>query len=309
MIGGSGFHFLPAVGSIVSNSLARRGRLGATLALLLCGIGLPCPGRAHEYWLTASNYAAAIGDTVSISAWVGTGFRGDIRGWDPKRSVGFRALDAAPRSLADGLPEYATTWARVPVSDNTGLLVTYVSNFARLELPAAAFDRYLALEGLTEPLALRRAAGGVLPGRERYRRCAKAWVGGRGATRYGARTGQPIELIPTSDPTREADLVFRVEFGGSPLPGALVRVWRQELVDGVPLSPASRDSVPPIAEVRSGRDGTVRLKLRGPGEYLVGAVHMEACANRAVADWESSWASFTFARPDPGRRGSRPPTR
>jgi hypothetical protein len=36
------------------------------------------------------------------------------------------------------------------------------------------------------------------------------------------------------------------------------------------------------------------------GEWLIGVVHMVPCREREAADWESYWASLTFA-PEPLR--------
>lgn len=264
------------------------------LGLLL----LPWTAASHEFWLMPSSYFPAPSDTIRITAWVGTGFRGDGRTFTHARCVDFRVLGKVPRSLSRLVAEDDSIWARVEAPDHDGALVAYTSNFAFIELAGQEFEAYLALEGLEAPRQALRAGGN--PGgrqRERYRRCLKTWVGRPGSAACSSLAHQPLELIPLTDPTVDRPATFRLELGGHRLPGALVRAWRRPLQpDGVPFSPAERDSLPPLTEGRTDSVGVVRLNLNGPGEYLVSAVHMTACADRAVADWESNWAAFTFGR-------------
>ena len=50
---------------------------------------------------------------------------------------------------------------------------------------------------------------------------------------------------------------------------------------------------------RANQNGRILLRLSGPGPYLLAAVDMSAApANlRDRADWQSTWASLTFAGP------------
>jgi hypothetical protein len=74
-----------------------------------------------------------------------------------------------------------------------------------------------------------------------------------------------------------------------------------------------RDSVAVAQAVRSDANGDVRLDVGAPGEWLVSAVHMlpasqtQHAPGTPDADWESTWASLTFARlaPDPARQRAR----
>jgi hypothetical protein len=53
---------------------------------------------------------------------------------------------------------------------------------------------------------------------------------------------------------------------------------------------------------RTDANGRVVLRVDAPGEWLLSTVHMEACPDPGVADWQSWWASLTFAWPArPGR--------
>jgi hypothetical protein len=174
-------------------------------------------------------------------------------------------------------------------------MVAFESDFLPIELPAAQFNLYLKAEGLDRVLTARN--GSLVPGRERYRRCAKAWLAGREGARATDSVGLPLELVPAATPGAAPELSIRVLWGGRPLAGALVKAWRTTLSpEGLPRPAFDRDSVQVAWQGRSNADGRVTIPVRDGGEWLVSTVHMERCPDLRQADWESTWASLTFAR-------------
>jgi uncharacterized GH25 family protein len=268
----------------------------ATL-LLLMGALVSASARAHEYWLSPSRYRGMAGDTVEVSAHIGTGFRGELKPYAASRVVRFSLRHARSIDIAHLARNGDAVMARFLLPDQGGALLAYEGSFADLELPGPQFDAYLALEGLEEPLAARRKTGTSLPGRERYARCGKTWISGADPGRLLAPAGLTFELTPLADPTRASQVRVRATYRGRPLAGALVRAWRRPLAPGgQPFDPAARDSVPPVAQARTDREGVATLALSGGGEWLLSAVHMVPSADPGEADWESWWASLTFAR-------------
>src|SRR5690349_16415211 len=162
-----------------------RPRRPAPLSLLAVTLAMfaPLAAHAHQYWLAPSRYDAAPGQSVGIGAIAGTGFRGERKPWSPARAVRLVARTSRLVDLAPAASIGEETWVRFAPADPGGAMLAYESNFTSIELPAAAFDAYLAEEGLDGPLATRRAAHATIPGRERYRRCAKAWLFGADETR------------------------------------------------------------------------------------------------------------------------------
>jgi len=275
-------------------------RLLPTFVLLaLC----PLPAHAHEFWLTPSSYAAAKGDTISIACYVGTGFRGERKPYASPRTIGLTLRTLKNIDLTPATTNGDIVYARFIAPDDGGALVAYQSNFTPIELPAPEFDAYLKLEGLDEPLAARAKLGDKAgKGRERYARCPKTWIAGRDAQRVLAPVGLPLEIVPLADPTAGATLSVRVLYHGKPLPNALVRGWNEPFLRGfVPRDAADRDSVGPSTGARTNRDGVATLDVTRAGEWMVSATHMVPSENRNEADWQSLWASLTFARP-----GKRP---
>lgn len=276
----------------------------AIAALLVCTAA--SPALAHEYWLALSRYAAAPGDTIDIRAFAGTGFRGELKPWAAPRAVRFALRGPKELDLKEAAVNADPVWAKFVVPDASGVLLAFESNFAKIELPARQFEAYLEAEGLDGPLTARRRAVTLSPGRERYARCAKAWVAGsdRGAaSRVLTPIGLPLEIVPLADPTRAGSLRVRVLERGVPLAGVRVKAWRQPLDgQGRPRDAGSRDSVNVAADARTGPGGIATLSIAGDGEWLISAVRMVRCPDPAEADWESHWASLTFAR---GAKGAR----
>ncbi|HEY2953709.1 MAG TPA: DUF4198 domain-containing protein [Candidatus Eisenbacteria bacterium] len=253
---------------------------------------------AHEFWLSPSTYRAGARDTVAVSTWAGTGFRGEAKPWAAPRAVRFTLRTTREFDLRPAATNGDLTWARLVLPDQGGAMIGFESNFADIELEAAEFDRYLTLEGLDGPLRARQTLGSREgAGRERYGRCPKTWIAGADAKRATAPLGLPLELVPLADPTRASPLRLRLLDHGKPLAGALVRAWHRPLEGtGRPADPATRDSVGMALEARTDAGGMVTLDTSRPGEWLVSAVHMIPSGDRAEADWESRWASLTFAR-------------
>ena len=79
------------------------------------------------------------------------------------------------------------------------------------------------------------------------------------------------------------ELPVRLLYQGKPLAGALVMALQRGRPDKV--------------TARSDSRGRALLKLDRPGFWLVKAVHMIPAPADAGADWESLWASLTFALP------------
>ena len=280
----------------------RRSSTIPTLGLLLLAA---CAGAAtaHPFWLNVSDHLPKQGETVTVGACSGTGFRGEAKPRASDRCVDFSRYTYRRFALTPIGQEGETVWAQQAYMDTAGGWVQYRSTFASIELPADEFDQYLTDEGLDAPLAVRSRIEPRPPGRERYRRCCKAWLEGLDERRATRPLGHTLELVPRSRPGASPELRVRVLWRGRPLAGVLVKTWCQPLTpDGRTRPVVERDSVAVTQQTRSDATGEVRLDVRSAGEWLVSAVHMEpapqvkAMSGVPEADWESTWASLTFAR-------------
>jgi len=266
-------------------------------ACLCAALLLPTCAWAHEYWLTLDRWQVPAGQEVTLSALSGTGFRGERKPYAPDRVVKLVARTGVLLDLRPNGESGEMAWARFSPSDDGGAMFGYQSTFVPIELPAAQFDAYLKDEGLDAPFATRRAAHATNPGRERYRRCAKAWLTGDDVTRATRPLGLSLEIVPLAVPGRDAKLQVIVLVEGRPLANALVKAWRAPLdTGGMAPDPETRDSTAVAARVRTDSQGRATLPVKARGEWLLSVVQMVPCTEPEQADWESTWASLTFAR-------------
>ena len=270
-------------------------------SLLLFGL----TAAAHEFWLEAPRFRLQPGQTVNVHTFVGENFAGEP--WTTKAAKILRLVrygpapadstDLTPRSFAE-TDTFRTgfTFARPGTH-----VVLLRSNNSFIELKADRFNAYLRDEGLDYALKLRQENGQeALPGRETYRRCAKTLIQvGEAATTspatdsaYRRVYGLPLELVPEQNPYRLAAdkaLTVRVLRAGKPAFGAAVQVWQRQ-PGGLPTTHYT---------TRANQNGRILLRISGPGPYLLAAVDMSAAPVklRDRADWQSTWASLTFAGP------------
>lgn len=255
---------------------------------------------AHDFWIEPSSFEPAPGATVALHLAVGQQWAGDPFPRNNQRIVRF--VLAGPQADAEGVRVEGVEGvdpAGVARVAGAGLyLAGYESNNAPLELEAQKFEDYLRLEGLENIVAERARRGESLSNsHEVYARCAKSLLRvrseamGTPARGFERVLGFTLELVPEKDPYTAGagvELPVRVLYRGKPLANALVIAMRK----AAPLQ---------TVQARSDRSGRVRLVLAEAGIWLVKAVHMIRLdpqrAQLESAEWQSYWASLTFALP------------
>ena len=260
---------------------------------------------AHEVWLEAPRFRLHPGDTVHVRAFVGQNFVGGP--WSNKaakiqRLIRFGPTPADTTNLTPKDFTETDTFRTAFTFARPGThLVLLQSTSSFIELPADKFTAYLREEGLDYALKLRQEnAENAKPGRETYSRCVKTLlqVGDPARVPLAADSacrhayGLPLELVPEQNPYRLAAdkaLTVRVLRAGRPAVGAAVQVWQRQ-PGGLP---------PTHYTTRANQSGRILLRLSGPGPYLLAAVDMRPAPARLRdrADWQSVWASLTFAGP------------
>ena len=247
---------------------------------------------AHNFWIEPSTLTPAPGQRLAVRLRVGIELKGDPVPRDPTLMKRFVAAGPSGDSPVPGVPN--TEPAGFEAFAAPGLYtIVYDSGRSPLELEAAKFEEYLKDEGLERISALRAHQGKSAAGaKEVFSRCAKSLlnVGNGGAGPGFERVfNQRLELVAEKNPYALAgggELPVRLLYEGKPLAGALVMALQRDRPDKV-------DKVMARTDAR----GRVTLKLDRPGFWLVKAVHMISAPPDAGADWESFWASLTFALP------------
>jgi uncharacterized GH25 family protein len=247
---------------------------------------------AHNFWIEPSTFTPAPGQRLSVRLRVGQELQGDPVPRDPSLMKRFVAVGPSGETPVPGVPN--TEPAGFEAFQTPGLYtIVYDSTRFPVALDAVKFETYLKEEGLDTITAARARQGkSATPAKEVFSRCAKALLavgtGNEGATGPGFDRvfGQRLELVAEKNPytlNGGGDLPVRLTYEGKPLAGALVMALQRGRPDKV--------------EARTDARGRVTLKLDRPGFWLIKAVHMIPAPADAGADWESFWASLTFALP------------
>jgi uncharacterized GH25 family protein len=261
----------------------RLARPAARLLGLAALLGAPLPACAHDFWISPASFRPEPGSRVALHLEVGERFEGARVPRAPDRIERFVLAGAGGNADVPGIAGADPAGvATIPAAG--AWLAGYRSRPTPIELPAETFESYLREEGLDRVLGARAARGeSGKPGREIYSRCAKALLvaGDRGAAGFDRVLGFRLEIVPETNPGAvPGEFVARLLFEGRPLEGALVSMIRK--------------GAPPLASVRSDREGRARFPVDAAGVWLVKAVHMLPAPDPAVADWESLWASLVF---------------
>jgi uncharacterized GH25 family protein len=272
--------------------IRRTGRPGGWLfTWLLPGAFLALPVHAHEFWIQPAEALPAPGSVLRLHLFVGDGLdQGKAYARNPDHMRHFTLWQDGQTLAVQGLPGWKP--AGVVKLGKPGLAIAgYASTHTLLTLDAAKFEAYLAEEGLQRIQRLRAQQGATgQPGREAFRRCAKALIRiGDASTPTGHdhRIGCDLELVPETSPFALApgdELAVQLLYQGLPQVDTRVNLF----VQGHP-------GVHSFAVTDT--QGRVRLPVADPGFHLISAVHMLPASGISGADWESIWASLTFRIP------------
>lgn len=249
-------------------------------------IAAAAPLLAHDMWIEPATFRADPGRIVTLRLRVGQDLLGDPLPRDPSLIQQFIVEDGAGRRPVPG--RTGGDPAGMVLANQAGVMVAgYRSHRGEVEQEAAKFAAYLKEEGLDNLPALRGWKAGNGKVSEVFSRCAKSLIAAGGTfNAAGDRTlGFALELTAGRNPysMRPGDeLPVRLTYESKPLAGALVVAINR-------MNPAAKVSA------RTDRDGCVRLKLAAGGMWLVKSVHMIPAPPGVRAEWESFWASLTFA--------------
>lgn len=271
----------------------RKGWPGWLLAVLL----LSAPVKAHDFWVEPPLFQTEPGQTVPAMIWVGDHGARERSPILAKRIVALRSV--GPGGVRDQLPGLdlggVAADMHLSLTEPGTHLLTLETDHAAIALPADRFNTYLQQEGLTPAIAWRRERGQEgRPGREIYCRRAKAILqvgrlhpGSAGIVTQA--TGLNLEIVPEVHPgllKQGQALPVRVLFDGAALAGAQVRL-SDLTANGRPLDQQVTD-----------HEGRARFAISRQGRWLLSVVWTKPIPDGIVADFETRFASLSFATGD-----------
>lgn len=259
---------------------------------LLAGLGLSAASLllAHDLFLKLDNYFLAPGETVRIAVLNGTFDRSEAA-VQPSRLDDLALVSPGGRTrLGSGAwsTDSTRSWLTVQAGGPGTYLVGASVRPNRIELTGEEFNEYLKEDGILDVLAARTRDHQLeRPARERYSKHVKAvfQVGEARTGDFGTVLGYPAEIVPLENPYQLAvggDLGVRCLVDGRPVAGQIV-LWGGEGPTGAI----------PQRSIRTGPDGTARVKLDAPGRWYVKFVHMVSLSEPDL-DYQSKWATLTL---------------
>ncbi len=262
-----------------------RSSLGKVVLFAVLLGSAPAIGSAHDFWIEASSYHPAIGETVQLGLRVGQDFMGDPVPRSTQIFDSFVVRDAAREWPVNGF-ENQDPAGMLRIERDGVAVVSYRSKANPLELPAQKFEEFLKMEGLTRIEALRVQRGETgKPDHEQFFRYVKTLLR-TGHTRprsIGHIPGFRYDIVPESDLWSTEPLRVQVLFEGKPAAGMRV-------------SALHRDDASAKASALTDAEGRATLQLPKKGVWLIKSVYMTEAPKDSGFDWESLWASFTFER-------------
>ena len=244
---------------------------------------------AHDMYILPETFFPGVGAKVRTGFHVGDSFPDSEVSGRIERLVSPRVLWKGGSAPIANLHVEGERDLGDLTASGAGELVAAVNTMpAFIELEPAKFTDYLKEEGLSEVIAWRSAhSESGKPGRERYSKFAKSVLLSGPPNGFGQeKVGFTIEIIP------EADL-YKVK-AGEALP--VLVLFRGKPAAGLQIETAwagKGESKTTIAG-RTGSDGRLKVPLPFAGRWRLHTIRRERCAEPAVADWESFWASLTM---------------
>lgn len=271
---------------------ASQSRIRVTLAvaLILATAGVL---DAHDLFFRADNFFVSPGTVVQLRALNGT-FSKSENSIAHDRLRDLSVVSPGGRAHPDH-SQWSTTGDTSVLTVRTSIPGTYVIGASLLPreitLKAADFNSYLLEDGIPDVLGSRKKSGEMgKDATERYSKHIKAMVqvGSKLSGDFSAVLGYPAEIVPLDNP-------YSMRAGGTLRVRALVdgnAVANQLVVTG---GRTQRGGVLRETRVRTDKSGVARIRLPSRGQWYVKFIHMEPYHGPERIDYQSKWATLTFA--------------
>jgi uncharacterized GH25 family protein len=272
---------------------------GVVLCASIVWITAALPARAHDFWLQPERFQISADSEAPFTLQVGHGPQRQRSPIPLRRITRFTALGPHVRTVDLGsrlaLGENARDGAWAFTVEGAWVVALETDFGAQSHLPAARFNDYLSVEGLT-PAVEERQRGGRSgeEGSERYCRQAKAIVqvgvwGAGDQSAVTARLGLELEIVLEDNPyapAGEGTLPVRVYYRNRPLAGALVKLTDLD------------DDAAPFETYVTDRGGRAHFTMPRRGRWLLNVIWTRPLPAREEVDFETIFSSLSFGFDD-----------
>ncbi|MEM8800366.1 MAG: DUF4198 domain-containing protein [Pseudomonadota bacterium] len=265
--------------------------------VLAVAVGASPPVIAHEMFLKPKDHTIPPGSTATIKLVNGTFYRSEnVIDRDRMRDVTIYGGGKIRHPLGDQWRDQGLATILTQDALDSGTYAIGVSTMPRdFSMTRDSFIKYLRHEGVMDTLADFQANSTLENVRERYAKHVRTivQVGETRSDEYGRAFGYPVEILLETNP-HDADVGDEVGFqvlrNGVPLPGQLVYAS----YGGYHAHNAEGDHERAIS-LRTDADGQAGFTVSTSGIWYLTLIHMEARENDPDVDYESNWATLTFA--------------
>lgn len=247
---------------------------------------------AHDFWIEPATFLPPLDKPLEVRVFVGDGFAVEKeRAFEKGATPRLELIGKTKTNLLSDGKEGETPYLRATIAKSGHHWLVLERERKTLRLEAEKFNEYLAEEGLERILDQRRLAKeDQKPGRERYSRYLKCLLraGDKGDDAWRQTCSCRLEIVPLADPyqLKPGDrLRVRVLFEGKPLPATQIVALHKTGEKVAKQTLKTNDA------------GEAEMKATSSGTWMLRLVHMRRCPDAAEGDWESFWASLTFAMP------------
>jgi uncharacterized GH25 family protein len=261
------------------------------LVICLLSLAVALTAHAHDLFLKFDSYFLKPNSKTTVRLLNGT-FRASEATVARERMIDVSII----KPVGERTHPPATGWrdeGNTSLLDlETGAAGTYVVGLSTksrdVEQKAAAFNDYLAHDGMPDTLAERRKNKELDKDvRRRYSKYVKAifQVGDERSDSYKTPLNYPVEIIPRQHPySLKAGQVLEVLClkDGQPLVNQFVSAGRE--LNGREVT---------LPSVRSDNNGIARIPLKGAGKWYVKFIQMAKLDDPQI-NYESKWATLTF---------------
>jgi uncharacterized GH25 family protein len=262
------------------------GVAAATMIFLATAAG------AHDFWLIPDAFRITPASEFVIRGQTSSAFPTSESAVTVDRITAARVLGATGEERITALStEDRSLLLRHRPSTPGQKVVTVSVGWRHMKETAESFRKYLVAEGAEEALKHYEKAGALptAPIVRRYAKYAKTIVEvGDGPRAFHRSADQPLEFIPTSDPSAvraRGEVRIRLLFQGAPLANARLHAGVAPVIG----HPAAKD-----LDLRTSADGTVTVPLATNGTWNVRTIHVVPSPAGADANWDVHWATFVF---------------
>ena len=259
------------------------------LLILILAAAIGIADTTHDYFLMPETFFMHKGDKLDLHLLMGEAFtkQAEIR-YQPTKTAKFMLYEGSKKTdLTKVAKDSAVPVLNYTMTTSGQVLLEMTRSIEYNEVSRDNYAEFLTGEGL-DKLGEKVKNGNQFRIKEKYTRYLKTLVSveDHDGSAYEKVLNEDYEIVLKDNPYKKKygdDMTASIKFKGKPIKGAVVALYVKSI----------SGNVYPQALIADAK-GEVTFTMSREGIYLLRSVRVEATKDKD-ADYESWWASFTFA--------------